>query len=96
MGDWYAGPGREGVRSILADPGEQARVPGPSNWPPDQGPAELSEVLILPTLGLSLVLLLREVWETGLSFRACSVPGDLGHLASPHSSDEFILGVVAG
>lgn len=35
-------------------------MPDGSNWPPDQGRAELSEVLNLPTLGFSLVLL-REV-----------------------------------
>lgn len=32
-------------------------MPDPSNWPPDQGLVELSEVLNLSTLALSLVLL---------------------------------------
>lgn len=68
--------------STLAGSGEKAPVPDLSNWPPDQGRVELSEVLNLPTLGLSLVLL--EIGKTGLSFGACSVPGDLGHLTSPH------------
>lgn len=59
-------------------------------WPQEQksvllakAPVALSEVLNLPTLGLSLVLL-QEVWESRLALGVCSVPGDLGHPASPH------------
>lgn len=83
------------MRSTLAGLGEQARVPSRIYWPQNQGPAELSEVLNLPTLGLSLVLL-REVWETGLSFRAFLSQVTLDTWLPLIGSDELILGVAAG
>lgn len=89
------GPGAKGCVQPWLAPGEQARVPSRIYWPPDQGPAELSEVLNLPTLGLSLVLL-REVWETGLSFRAFLSQVTLDTWLPLIGSDELILGVAAG